>query len=178
MHLYEIIAQSIGIVAMAFNIFSYQQKTHRRVILLQLVGGALFAINFFMLGATVGAILNVIAVVRAIVYANKERFRATHILWLVFFIGLYLASYIFTFAALDTPRTPLRFLMEIMPVIAMTVSTMGFRLQDAHAIRKYGLVCSALWLVYNFYTFSIGAIICEILSLGSIVIGIVRLDKK
>ena len=50
----EIVAQIIGIAAMAFNIISYQGKKQSTVIALQLVGGALFAINFLMLGAVVG----------------------------------------------------------------------------------------------------------------------------
>ena len=178
MTVYEIIAQLIGIVAMAFNIFSYQQKTPRRVILFQLVGGSLFAVNFFMLGATVGGIMNVIALIRAIIYANKEKFRATHILWLVAFIGLYFASYILTFAVFGTAFTLWNGLLEILPIIAMTASTIGFRLQNANAIRKSGLICSPAWLIYNIANLSIGAIICEVLSLVSIVIGILRLDKK
>ena len=175
---YEIIAQLIGIIAMAFNIFSYQQKTSRRVILFQLVGGSLFAVNFFMLGATVGGIMNVIAVIRAIVYANKEKFRATHILWLVFFIGLYIAAYILTFTTFGKAFTLWNAILEVLPIIGMTASTIGFRLQNANAIRKSGLICSPSWLIYNIVNLSIGAIICEVLSLVSIVIGIVRLDKN
>ena len=178
MTLYEIIAQLIGIAAMAFNIFSYQQKTSRRVILFQLAGGSLFAVNFFMLGATMGGIMNVIAVMRAIIYANKEKFRATHILWFIFFMVLYVASYILTFAVIGTPFTLWHALLEILPIIAMTASTISFRLQNANAIRKYGLICSPSWLIYNIANLSIGAIICEVLSLVSIVIGILRLDKK
>ena len=56
----EIIAQAVGIVAMAFNILSYQGKKQSTVILLQFFGGVLFTVNYLMLGATVGGILNLI----------------------------------------------------------------------------------------------------------------------
>ena len=101
MTLYGITAQTIGVAAMLFNIFSYQQKTSKGVIIMQLFGGALFSVNFFMLGATVGGILNLIAVFRAIVFWGKEKFKAESKAWLFVFVGLFIASYILTFTLLD-----------------------------------------------------------------------------
>lgn len=62
----ELTAQLVGIAAMGFNILSYQQKTRARAIAFQLGGALLFSVNFFLLGAIVGSILNVVAAVRAI----------------------------------------------------------------------------------------------------------------
>ena len=69
----EWIAQIIGIVAMGIIILSYQQKKQSTVIAFQLFGSALFAINFFMLGAIMGGLLNFIAIIRAIVFLNKKK---------------------------------------------------------------------------------------------------------
>ena len=93
----ELIAQVIGLFAMAFNILSYQRKTRMGVIGFQLFGSALFAVNFFLLGATVGALLNVLSAIRAIVFLNKEKLRADHPLWLAGFTATFLASYVLTF---------------------------------------------------------------------------------
>lgn len=174
----ELFAQIVGLLAMAFNILSYQQKTRSRAIGFQLCGGLLFAVNFFLLGAMVGAILNVIAVVRAIVFLNKERLHAGHPAWLLGFGAAYLASYVLTFTAFGKEATFFNLLVEFLPVIGMTATTISFRLTDAKAIRRYGLVSSPSWLVYNIANFSIGAIICEVLSLGSILIGMFRLDRE
>ena len=62
---YEIIAQSIGIVAMTINIFSFQQKEQRKLIIMQFFGASLFAVNMFMIGAAVGGFLNLIGAFRA-----------------------------------------------------------------------------------------------------------------
>lgn len=171
-------AQTVGLFAMAFNILSYQQKTRERAIAFQLCGGGLFAVNFFLLGATVGAILNVIAVVRAVVFLNREKFHANHPGWLVGFIATFLASYILTFTLLGKEATAANLIIEFLPVIGMTATTLSFRLTDAKAIRRYGLISSPSWLIYNICCFSLGAICCEVLSLGSIVIGMLRLDQK
>ena len=174
----EIIAQGIGIVAMAFNIFSYQQKSSTGVILCQCFGGLLFSVSFFMLGATVGGILNAIAAFRAIVFMYKDKFWAEHIGWLVGFVAMFVGSYILTFTVFGKEFTALNAVIELLPVIGMTASTVSFRLGSAKAIRKYGLISSPSWLIYNTVNLAAGAIVCEVLSLGSILIGILRYDVK
>ena len=175
---YEITAQTIGIAAMLFNIFSYQQKTSKGVIIMQLFGGALFSVNFFMLGATVGGILNIIAVFRAVVFWGKEKFKAEHKAWLFVFVGLFIASYILTFTLFAKPFTVTSAVLELLPVIAMTATTISFRLNTASVIRKFGLISSPSWLIYNICNFAIGAVICEAVSLVSIFIGMIRFDIK
>lgn len=175
---YKIIVQVISIIAMCFNIFSYQQKSSKAVIAFQLCGGALFAVHFFMKGAIVGAIMNCIAVVRAVLFVNKEKARANHIGWLIGFILLYILVYILTFTLFTTPFTLTNAIIEILPIIGMTALTVGFRMQGAGAIRVSGLVSSPCWLVYNIVNFSLGGIICEAISLFSIGIGFLRHDRK
>lgn len=171
------IAQFIGILAMGFNILSYQQKTRNRAIAFQLCGGMLFAVNFLLLGALVGGILNVVAAVRAIVFLNRDKLQANRIGWLVGFTAVYILSYILTFTLFGKAPTPANLLVEVLPVIGMIATTVSFRLSDAKAIRRYGLISSPCWLIYNIVNVSIGAIICEVLSLGSILIGMFRLDR-
>lgn len=175
---FELIAQAVGIVAMSFNILSFQQKTHKTVITFQLFGSILFAVNFFMLGATVGGILNLVGALRAIVFMNREKLRADHIGWLIFFTILYIFSYILTFTVFGKEMTAFNAIIELLPVAAMTATTISFRLQNARAIRLFGLFSSPSWLIYNIVNFAVGAIICEVLSLCSIVIGLFRYDLK
>lgn len=174
----ELIAQLIGLLAMVFNILSYQQKTRGRAIACQLGGALLFSVNFLMLGAIVGGLLNIIAAIRAVVFLNKEKLHADRLSWLAGFVAVYFVCYGLTFTLFGKEPTPVNFLVEFLPVIGMTATTISFRLTDAGAIRKYGLISSPSWLVYNIANFSIGAIICEVLSLCSIVIGMIRLDRN
>ena len=178
MELIEWIAQVIGIFAMAFNILSYQQKTRHLAIAFQLVGAALFAVNFFMLGAVVGGILNAVAFIRAIIFLNKEKLHADKPVWLVGFTAVYLASYVLTFTVFGKEPTAANLIIEFLPVIGMTATTISFRLTDAKAIRRFGLISSPSWLIYNIANLAVGAICCEVLSLCSIVIGMLRLDRS
>ena len=174
----EIIAQAIGIFAMAFNLLSYQQKTRKGAIIFQLFGTTLFTINFLMLGAMVGGLLNLVGAIRAIIFINKEKLRADHIAWQIGFIAVYFASYILTFTAFGKEATVFNLIIEFLPIIGMIATTISYRFSDAKSIRKFGLISSPAWLVYNIANMAVGAILCEVLSLGSIIIGIIRLDRK
>jgi len=176
MELFDLIAQGLGIIAMAFAIISYQMKTSTGVILCQMLAGAFFCVSFFMLDATVGAILNGIATFRGIIYIYKDKTRADHIGWLVFFEGLFVLSYILTFTVFGKEFTPVNAIVELLPVIGMTASTISYRLSSAKAIRRFGLISSPSWLIYNVINVAVGAIVCEALSLISIFIGMLRFD--
>ncbi len=174
----KIIAQMIGIAAMACNIISYQGKTQKTVIALQLCGSVLFSVNFLMLGATVGGILNIIAVIRAVVFLFKDKFKAEHSAWFIGFLASYGAVYILNFAVFGKEATILNLCIELLPVIGMTALNIGYRMKNASAVRSLGLVSSPAWLIYNISARSWGAIVCEVFTLVSILVGIFRHDKK
>lgn len=174
----KITAQIIGIFAMAFNIISYQGKKQGTVIALQLVGGTLFAINFLLLGAWVGGILNVIAVVRAILFLLKDKLKTEKLPWFILFLCSYITVYILSFTVFGVEPTPFNFVIESLPVIGMTALNVGFRLKNASDVRKCGLVSSPAWLIYNIVAGSWGAILCEAFTLVSIAVGMLRHDKK
>ena len=173
----EIIAQGIGILAMLFNILSYQGKSQKKVIALQLCGGALFAVNFLMLGAAVGGILNILATIRAVVFLFKEKLKADRLAWFVAFVSLYIAVYILNFTVFGKEPTLFNLIIEILPIVGMTALNIGFRLKSAADVRRCGMVSSPAWLIYNIAVGSWGAIICESLTLISIFIGMLRHDK-
>ena len=178
MDTYDIIAQAIGIVAMALNILSYQQKQQRNIIIMQFFGASLFAVNMFMIGATVGGFLNLIGAFRAIVFANKERFRADKIIWVHFFNLLYITSYVLTFTVFEKEPTLINFIVEFLPIVGMVATGIGFYLSKASTVRKLGLVSSPSWLVYNVFNMAVGGIICEVLAMISIITAMIRLDLK
>lgn len=174
----ELIGQGIGILAMAFNILSYQQKNRKTVIGFQLFGSGLFALSFLLLKAWVGGILNFIGIIRALVFLNKEKLHADKPAWLAGFIFAYIATYVLTFTVFGQEVTAWRLIIEALPVVGMTALTLGFRMTDARAVRRMGLISSPSWLVYNIASGSIGAIACEVITLSSIFIGMLRLDRK
>ena len=174
----EIIAQVIGIFAMVANCLSYQQKKDTTLLAFQLVGSTLFGINYFLLGALSGAMLNVVAVVRALIFIKKDKFNARHPAWLITFILLYITSFVLVFTVFDKEPTLPNLIVELLPVLAMIIATVSYRYADAKMIRRFGICASPLWLTYNIVNVAIGAIICETLNIFSIIIGMLRHDVK
>lgn len=171
-------AQIIGIFAMAANVAAYQFKNKRNVILCQLAGSALFAVNMFMLDALMGGLLNVVGIVRAIVYINKERLKIPVKLVGSIFMALYLASYALIFAVFKKEPTAFNLLIEILPLIGMGVMTVGLSMKDSKAIRVCGFINSPCWLIYNSLVFSLGGILCEVFGIVSVITAYIRLDMK
>jgi hypothetical protein len=144
--------------------------------LLQFFGAAFFSVNYFMLGATVGGLLNLIGAIRAIVFLFQDRFRADHIFWFVVFVSSYVVVYLLNFIVFSKQITILNLLIELLPVLGMTALNIGFRLKKAADVRKCALVSSPSWLIYNIVAGSWGAIACEIFTLVSVIVGMIRYD--
>lgn len=178
MDYYYIAAQLVGIGAMCFNILSYTQKSSKGVIGFQLVGNSLFTLSYLMLGAFTGGFLNAVGILRATVYINRKRFRSDSPLWIVFFTLLYIISYVMTFAVFKTDFNFKNATVEFLPVIGMVLQTVALRLETPARIRKLSLFYLPCWVTYNILKFTIGGIICDSVSFGTSLVGIVKYDIK
>jgi len=172
------IAQVIGILAMPINLLSFQQKKQRTIIAFQFFGSVFFAIHFFMLGSSIGGILNVIAAIRAAIYSNKEKTGADKPFWIVLFTLAYIGAYILVFTLFQKAPTAENLIIEVLPVLSMVVTTVSFWMKDAKMLRALGLIGSPLWLIYNIINVSIGGISSEVLNIASILLAMFRYDIK
>ncbi len=170
-----VIAQIISIAAAAFNIFSYQLKDNRRMFLAKGISGALFAINFFMLGNYTAAALNAVNLLRGAVLAGGNRWHK--IPWLLLVQGAYIACCVVTFGKSQTAIGG--------AVFAMAVSLMATASQLAETFILWGRngkhirvaqlsFVSPFWLFNNIVTGSIGGIITEVFGICSVVISFIR----
>ena len=174
----EIFAQAIGIVAMVLGTLSYQQKQQKYLILCSIFGSLLFAVHFFLLKAYMGGLLNIICIFRGFVFLYRDKFKADHFLWVIFFEIVFILSYVATFTLLGTPFTLKNAIIEVLPIVGMTASTFSVRCKTTKNARILGLASSPAWLTYNIVVVAIGAICAEIVNLISITVGIIRLDIK
>lgn len=163
---------------MCINVLSYQAKTQKGVIFMQALASVLFFVNYLIIGAYTGAVLNLVAILRGVVYGFRERFHAEKGIWLAVFCVIYALTYVMTFTVFSKPFTLENALIELLPVIAVTAGTVAFKMGTARHVRLSVFVNSPSWLVYNFINFVIGGIICESIAIVSAIIGIIRHDLK
>lgn len=170
--------QVLSIAGLVCVVASYQQTAKSTLILCQLVGGALFGIHYLLLGAYAGFLLNIIAVARALVFYKEDLPKRVGNIWVWIFHGLCLVAYVLTFTVFRTEPSVTNLILEILPAIGMFCLSISFNMTGAKEIRRLGMISSVCWLIYNFAHVSIGGIACEVMCLASIIIGILRHDRK
>ena len=172
------IAQFLGVFGMLCNVGSYQFRRRSVILFVQSCGAIFFAVHFFMLDAVSGCLLNIIAFFRAISFALDRRVKLPAPLLNGIFIVLYLLSYAAAFLLFQKEPSPFHLVTELLPVIAMIVSTVGFSRGSARAVRIYSAISSPLWLTYNVLSLSIAGACTELFSLSSAILGFLRHDRK
>ena len=82
----EIWANVIGVIAVVLFVLSYQIKNRRGIIVCNAASRVLFVVQYLMLGAFAGALLDVVAFfVSLLCYSRNKGFIKKHTLWLLFF---------------------------------------------------------------------------------------------
>lgn len=169
-------AQAFGILGMIMNVSSYQIKHRRGVVFMQLFGSIFFTINMFMLGASSGFLLNVIGIGRGLIYSSDRCMKRAKI-WNAIFVAMYVLSYLSVFLVFGKELTLRNAVLELLPTLGMTVSTISFACPAA-VIRRCTLISAPCWLIYHSVSHSIGGVICELFGLASVAAGMLRLDRE
>ncbi|MBQ8533359.1 MAG: YgjV family protein [Clostridia bacterium] len=159
----EIIAQIIGIFGTCSMFLSFQIKKNSTFFVVQCLSGLFFALNFLLLGAYTGSIFNFINILRGSVLAGGKKYKKIY--FLVLLQLLYVLTVVFTFNGW----------LSILSLIAQLVGTFAMWTQNGKIIRFGQLLCvSPIWLIHNIFVFSIGGIICEVFSIISIIVSLIR----
>lgn len=163
-----IVTQLIGGVALVCVVLAYQAETRQRIMYLQFAGSLLFATHFLLLGAMTGAALNLVAALRAFVFA-KYKHQKRPLTPLITIIGLFVIVCGLTW---EGPRS-------LLPMIAMVASSIGFWQLHTQRIRwMVSATSSPLWLIYNVLSGSIPGIATEVLNMVSALVGLWRYRTK
>lgn len=164
-----IVSQLIGFVAAALLLLSFQQRTHRRIVVMQACSGFLFAVQYFMLGAYEGMIGNVVGFTRSIAYSFRGKSKAVdHIVCPVIF------AILAGLGGLATYTSP----ASLLPMTAMMISSFVIWSPKTQQLRALTMPTSAMWLIYNVICSSYSGVVTEVLNLVSITIGLIRFRKK
>ena len=161
-----ILAQAISILGLLLNCLSFQQKKKKMLILFQ----------FF--GAPLGFLLHAIGTVRGLVFALTQPGKRGNLFRIGIFLALFLASYPLAFTLFGVDPTARNLIVEALPVVAMCLATVSFGLPTAAGVRRITLFASPLWMTYNILNRSAGGILSELIGFCSVIIGIIRYDRR
>ena len=166
----EIVVQGIGFVAVAAFILSYQIQSNRRLFLLQLVGSALFCLQFFLLNAFSGCLSLAVNILRNAMMMKYNDWKWVQQKWCPAVI-----TALFTVILVFTWNGP----VSLLAFIASVSSTFVYWTNSPRNIRLVNLFCaSPCWLIYDVIVHSWGGLLSETITLISILVSIFRFGWK
>ncbi len=164
-----VIAQAIGPVTTVLSVLSAQMKNITAILMTELLANLLIALSYILLGGLSGSYICLIACVQALVsfiYAKKK----TEVPKIVtgVFILCFLASSVISY------KTP----MDILPAICAVAFALSLSQSSAKGYRIFMTINTVLWIIYDISISAWGMIITHGLLLVSLIIAMIRQDKK
>ena len=162
-----IIGQVLGIAATLITFASYQFNTKRALLIIQTVATLCTCLSFLFLGATTGFALNIVCLVRNVVFYfedGRSKLQCAS--------AILLASVMVALGALSWQGW-----ISLLMIVALAVNTLFMALGNLQLFRKSILLTSGMILLYDVLVFSIGGILNEALSIVSSAVGLVRYRK-
>lgn len=162
------IGQFISIFGMVLTVLSFQLKTRKQILLFQTLGSSLWLVSYVFLGQWTGVYINVVFLIRNVIfYFRKDKKWAQSIAWLPIMV---VACIIAGSLGYETP-------WDLLPVVGAIIGTFSMYMSNENMLRILKLGESPCWLIYNSSIPSIGGIICELCSLTSLIVGLIRYRK-
>ena len=178
------IGQIIGLLAPVCVLTCFQQKSQKMICFYQFLCSLSLLIHFFMIEAFTGSVIHIIGIIRAYIFMNKDKSWASKKIWLYLICIAYIIAGIITFDG-DLNLTTWAFdfnavftYMNMLPTIAMVVSTVAFWLDNPKNVKLLAFPSSVIWIAYDIYVTSISGIVTETICMTSIIIGLLRYDLR
>ncbi len=161
-------AQIVGVFGIVLSLCSFQFKKRKHIMLAQLSASLLFSLQLFMVGAVTGGCLDLISSVRTLVFMNNQKKWAASPLWLFGFIAVMIATGVATWQSG----------WSLLPIIGSGLSTVALWMKKEKHIRLVSLAVGPCWMVYNVVNGAYTGAFNELLAMTSIVVGLLRHDRK
>ena len=166
-HLF-LIGQIFGVIAVILGFITYQIRTQKALLFVQTVTALVFVIHYLLIGAVSGMVLNIVAMIRNLVYSHRDLKLFSGKWWPIAF-------------AVIMGITGMLFWQDwysVFVVAGLVINSVCMSFKDPQKIRKSILVSSPLVLIYDAFALSLGGIIYESAAIVSALVGILRFSGK
>ena len=166
----KIIANLFGVLSTLSFIISFQIKSNKALYLVQSLADVFYCLQFLLLGATGGLFNMALQILRNLLLCKIDSW--TWLKWKGWGIVFCIPSLIYMFVTWTG-------LLDIIPFVAYSVSTLAFFTDSAKLIRLSEIFCvSPAWLVYDLIEGAYGGVLTECVIWGSVVVSIIRFGWK
>lgn len=167
--MHPIIPQIIGLLAVALFLSSYQIKKRRGIIICNTLSRCLYVLQYLLLGAISGAVLDIVSTVSCVLAEKKESAFIKKHLKLVFILsnGLILVCGV-VISIMN------KSLIDLLPLVGVLLHTGAFWISDERIIRRISLAGSPFWLAYNLASHAYGSAVGDVFTMASIIIAMIK----
>ncbi|MCH5314678.1 MAG: YgjV family protein [Eubacterium sp.] len=164
----KIITQIIGFVGFFLAVATFQSNKHKNITLIKCASDAMFVIQFILLGAYTGAIMNGIGCVRNIVYAQLVEKKKSVVTAVVIFSLIILLGGVVTWSG------PI----SLLAIVGKLLSTLSYAFKKPKTVRLMTIPVCLVWGVYDAISGSPAGVLTEVFTLASIATAYFRFDCK
>ncbi|MBQ3151043.1 MAG: YgjV family protein [Clostridia bacterium] len=164
------VANAVGLLAVAMFVLSYQQKKRRNIVLCNAASRALYVLQYILLGAFEGAVLDVVGIFASVAAQHKDSP----------FIKKYLKAVmvIVNLVIIASGLIMYKNVFSLLPMLGVLFHTGAFWFTKEKRIRIVSFFGSPFWLAYNLLSGAYGSAVGDVLSICSIGLAIYRYDIR
>ena len=161
----------VGLFAVALYVLSYLQKNRGAILTLGVISRLLYVVQYLLLGAYAGAVLDVVGAGSGVLAQRCERgfvkkhktaiFIAVNILTVAIGVALFLRS---------------RQVIDFLPLAGILFQTDALWLKKEKHIRLVSIIGCPCWFSYNIITGAYGSCVGDTLSFLALAISMIRYD--
>lgn len=165
----EFVGQIFGLIAVAISFVAYQMPTQKKILRMNLLVTIAILLNYAFIGATTGMILNVVCVIRNLIFMNRDKKIFSYTFY-PYLLMVAIGGLSLFFGRSEGPRS-------ILITIGLIANTFALSLSNPQATRYCMALSCSFILAYNVFVLSIGGMINEAVAITSSVLGIIRFRK-
>ena len=162
------IIQLIGFLGLGMSVGAFQFKKHGQIIFCKILAALCFGLHYALLGAWSGAVLELISVIRDMIFRWQVKKNVSTLPTIIGFGIFVLATGVFTYDGW----------LSILPVTCKLLTTVSYGMKNEKWLRRITMPSSFLWIAYNSTIGSISGVVTDCLNLVSILIAMYKFDFK
>ena len=164
----EIVVRVLGIAALFCGVISFQFQKHKGIMLCKMVSEFLFAVQYFLLGAYSGGLMDLISGARNLLFFKLVQKKKSTLPVILGFSALILVLGYLSWEGA----------VSLLPVAAKLITTVSYGMKNERLLRLITLPSCLCWIAYNAVIGTWDAMFTDLLSLGSILIALCKFDLK
>ncbi len=161
-------ANTVGVIAVAAFLLSYQLKTRKNILACNILSRVLYILQYVLLFAFEGAVLDITAMIASLFAQKKDsHFIKNHLKAVIITVNICIIAIGLVFY---------KNIFSLFPIIGVLFETGALWLTKEKHIRIVSLLGAPFWFVYNIANSAYGSAVGNVLTVISLVVAIIRLD--